>query len=171
MGAKSATCPSRSNVSETTESVVLPYLTMLMCDLFRGSCKSCAVEVESYAANGGLVGRYDGCRFLNVSQVHQGHSPCPLARVGQQGVVGVGTQTAETWVVRRQDEGMREAHGTYNITLGLKKSLKKLIVWTKLPEPHTLSQRRIQWNCSNLETNGTEESVLLIAYHRLFLGK
>ena len=65
------------------ESVVLPYLTMLMCDLFRGSCKSCAVEVESYAANGGLVGRYDGCRFLNVSQVHQGHSPCPLARVGQ----------------------------------------------------------------------------------------
>ena len=39
-------------------------------------------------------------------------------------------------MVRRQDEGMREAHGTYNITLGLKKSLKKLIVWTKLPEPH-----------------------------------
>lgn len=56
----------------------------LRVHLFRGSGKSCAMEVESYAADGGLMSCDDGCRFLNVSQVHQGHSSSPLARVGQQ---------------------------------------------------------------------------------------
>ena len=66
-------------------------------DLFRCSSEPGAVQVEGNAADGGLVGRNDSRRLLNVCQVHEGHGPRPLAWVGQQGVVGVRAQTTEAW--------------------------------------------------------------------------
>ena len=74
--------------------IVHVYAVYMCIYLFWSSGKSSAMQVECYAADGSLMSRDDGGRFLYVSQVHQGHGACLQPWVGQQSIVGAGAETA-----------------------------------------------------------------------------
>lgn len=82
--------------SLTEDALDVTFTQILYTHLLWGSGKSSAMQVECYAADGGLVGSNIHGRFAYVGQVYQAHMARLSTWVGQQGVVRVGAQTAQT---------------------------------------------------------------------------